>query len=431
METYEPLEIIGTGSFGLIRKILARKEIDYRRMNDKEKQQLVSEVNIIRELKHPNIKTASGYSSRKYCKHFTNAIVDMVVAKMIPHQMNTPQFSIATLNRIMAKSPPALICKIKTGKISPLPPQYSEELNRVVKAMLEIDREDELNCREEALRIREEELNSRIKRHEEELNSRIKQREEEVNSIVSQREEELNYRETVLCAREEELNSRIKQRDEFNMLLAAKEEELRNGFSELQLLKEQFEAEVKHHTEKFNMEVERQREELKIEFLELQRIKEEHKQKENVSNENVANKEELKCSFLEFQRQKSELKKTRDATLRENVQTINIVDSSCEVKSKDGQQQTEIRIPPLKRTLSDIGTKPSKRFQQELQKNKPRKLIFRTIEPLQSASQNSIVSNQIPQKRLRTEQEVALWDPNDDDAPSPFIKEKRLIEYRR
>ncbi|CAG8583597.1 9854_t:CDS:2, partial [Dentiscutata heterogama] len=63
MEQYEPLEIIGTGSFGLIRKvrrksdskILARKEIDYRRMNDKEMTQLMTEVNILRELNHPNI----------------------------------------------------------------------------------------------------------------------------------------------------------------------------------------------------------------------------------------------------------------------------------------------------------------------------------------------------------------------------------------
>ncbi|KAI9137076.1 kinase-like domain-containing protein [Paraphysoderma sedebokerense] len=60
---YEPLNVIGKGSFGMIRKvrrvsdgkILARKEIDYRRMSEKEKRQLVSEVNILRELKHPNI----------------------------------------------------------------------------------------------------------------------------------------------------------------------------------------------------------------------------------------------------------------------------------------------------------------------------------------------------------------------------------------
>jgi NIMA (never in mitosis gene a)-related kinase len=34
---------------------LARKEIDYRKMSEREKKQLVSEVNILRELKHPNI----------------------------------------------------------------------------------------------------------------------------------------------------------------------------------------------------------------------------------------------------------------------------------------------------------------------------------------------------------------------------------------
>jgi NIMA (never in mitosis gene a)-related kinase len=63
MENYEPLEVIGSGSFGIIRKIrrrsdgkiLVRKEIDYRKMSEKEKKQLVTEVNILRELRHPNI----------------------------------------------------------------------------------------------------------------------------------------------------------------------------------------------------------------------------------------------------------------------------------------------------------------------------------------------------------------------------------------
>lgn len=36
-------------------KVLAWKEINYGRMSEKEKQQLVSEVNILRELRHPNI----------------------------------------------------------------------------------------------------------------------------------------------------------------------------------------------------------------------------------------------------------------------------------------------------------------------------------------------------------------------------------------
>ncbi|KAI9105610.1 kinase-like domain-containing protein [Phlyctochytrium arcticum] len=60
---YEPISVIGSGSFGVIRKvrrkadgkIFARKEIDYRRMSAREKKQLVAEVNILRELRHPNI----------------------------------------------------------------------------------------------------------------------------------------------------------------------------------------------------------------------------------------------------------------------------------------------------------------------------------------------------------------------------------------
>jgi NIMA (never in mitosis gene a)-related kinase 2 len=63
MNNYEPFEAIGSGSFGVIRKVkritdgkyLARKEIDYRKMSEKEKKQLVAEVNILRELRHPNI----------------------------------------------------------------------------------------------------------------------------------------------------------------------------------------------------------------------------------------------------------------------------------------------------------------------------------------------------------------------------------------
>ncbi|KAI8999277.1 kinase-like domain-containing protein [Gaertneriomyces semiglobifer] len=60
---YEPLTVIGSGSFGVIRKcrrksdgkVFARKEIEYRKMSEKEKKQLVAEVNILRELRHPHI----------------------------------------------------------------------------------------------------------------------------------------------------------------------------------------------------------------------------------------------------------------------------------------------------------------------------------------------------------------------------------------
>lgn len=63
MDKYEVLQVIGKGSFGQVTKIRRRedgrilvwKEINYGRMNEKEKKQLVAEVNILRELKHPNI----------------------------------------------------------------------------------------------------------------------------------------------------------------------------------------------------------------------------------------------------------------------------------------------------------------------------------------------------------------------------------------
>ena len=63
MENYELICPIGKGNFGSIskivrksdKKVLVWKELDYGRMSEKEKQQIVSEVNILRELKHPNI----------------------------------------------------------------------------------------------------------------------------------------------------------------------------------------------------------------------------------------------------------------------------------------------------------------------------------------------------------------------------------------
>ena len=63
MENYEVLDLIGKGNFGSISKILRKsddkilvwKELDYGRMCEKEKQNIVSEVNILRDLHHPNI----------------------------------------------------------------------------------------------------------------------------------------------------------------------------------------------------------------------------------------------------------------------------------------------------------------------------------------------------------------------------------------
>ncbi|KAG2368496.1 kinase-like domain-containing protein [Suillus spraguei] len=63
LELYEPLDIIGNGSFGIIRKvrrksdgqILARKELNFERMSDRDRKQIVAEVNILKDLHHDHI----------------------------------------------------------------------------------------------------------------------------------------------------------------------------------------------------------------------------------------------------------------------------------------------------------------------------------------------------------------------------------------
>ncbi len=63
MDKYMFLDKIQTNSSKNIRKIKKKssgkiycsKEINYGQMNEKEKQQLVTEVNVLRELRHPNI----------------------------------------------------------------------------------------------------------------------------------------------------------------------------------------------------------------------------------------------------------------------------------------------------------------------------------------------------------------------------------------
>eukprot|EP00762_Andalucia_godoyi_P006198 ANDGO_01701.mRNA.1 putative serine/threonine-protein kinase nek2 len=63
MEGYTVLQALGKGTFGTVYKVqrvadgrvFAAKAVAYGSMSDKEKQMLVSEVNILREFRHPNI----------------------------------------------------------------------------------------------------------------------------------------------------------------------------------------------------------------------------------------------------------------------------------------------------------------------------------------------------------------------------------------
>ena len=86
MDNYLRLEQIGRGSFGTVhkikrladRQIMVWKELDYGKMSDKEKQLVVGEVNILRELRHPYIlryhdriidkKTTKLYIIVEYCE---------------------------------------------------------------------------------------------------------------------------------------------------------------------------------------------------------------------------------------------------------------------------------------------------------------------------------------------------------------------------
>lgn len=86
VEKYEKIADIGKGSFGCVSKvkrkadgrILVWKELNYGKMSEKEKQMIVSEVNILRELHHPNIvkyydriidrDTAKIYIVQEYCE---------------------------------------------------------------------------------------------------------------------------------------------------------------------------------------------------------------------------------------------------------------------------------------------------------------------------------------------------------------------------
>lgn len=66
---FQELDIIGRGSFGVIRKVqhkptgrtFVRKEISYRSMSKKEEKQLSSEFDILQNLNHPNIVQVYGY----------------------------------------------------------------------------------------------------------------------------------------------------------------------------------------------------------------------------------------------------------------------------------------------------------------------------------------------------------------------------------
>ncbi|PFH46257.1 hypothetical protein AMATHDRAFT_199708 [Amanita thiersii Skay4041] len=63
LDQFDPLDIIGNGSFGVIRKVrrrsdgtvYARKELNFERMSERDRKQIVAEVNILKDLHHEHI----------------------------------------------------------------------------------------------------------------------------------------------------------------------------------------------------------------------------------------------------------------------------------------------------------------------------------------------------------------------------------------
>ena len=78
MDRYIKLQTIGKGSFGTValvrrksdNRVLVWKELDYGKMTEREKRHVVTEVNLLRELRHPFIV--------KYC----DRIIDKQTTKL-------------------------------------------------------------------------------------------------------------------------------------------------------------------------------------------------------------------------------------------------------------------------------------------------------------------------------------------------------------
>lgn len=321
MENYQHISVIGKGNFGSISKIrrisdgkiLVWKEIDYGKMSDKEKSQIVSEVNILRELNHPNIvkyydriidkQHSKIYIIMEYCeggdisqlikrlkknkesltedliwKMFTQLILalfechnlnkdgkkvlhrdlkpnnvfidcenniklgDFGLARILnntsifaqshvgtPYYMSPEQieekeyddksdiwslgcflYEITSLNPpFEAKNHYSLALKIKSGKVEKINSRYSDELQRVILWLLQVDQnrrpsiEDLLNLPQVNLRIREKRLKDnffKLKKFEENL----KRKE---NEIV-EKEDNLKKREESLIEKEKEIEGK-------------------------------------------------------------------------------------------------------------------------------------------------------------------------------------------------------------------------------
>ncbi|XP_067421109.1 serine/threonine-protein kinase Nek2 isoform X2 [Emydura macquarii macquarii] len=296
-EDYEVLLTIGAGSYGKCQKVRRRadgkvlvwKELDYGSMTEAEKQMLVSEVNLLRELKHPNIvrhyleeefvlrmltqltlalkechrRSDGGHTvlhrdlkpanifldSKQNVKlgdfglarilHHDTSFAKTFVGTpyyMSPEQMNRMSYNEKSdiwslgclLYELCALSPPftaynqkELAEKIKEGKFRRIPYRYSDQLNELLKKMLNLKD----YCRpsvEEILQnpliadLVDEQRNSSERRgrrsaeteklqHSDTAVNELKLKEQQLQEkerAIREREQRLEQRERELCVRE-------------------------------------------------------------------------------------------------------------------------------------------------------------------------------------------------------------------------------------
>ncbi|RHY11609.1 hypothetical protein DYB36_002707 [Aphanomyces astaci] len=160
MDQYEHVRVIGKGSFGIVSKILRKvdnkelvwKEVDYGQMTEKEKQLIVSEVNILRELKHPHIVR---YLDRVIDKQSTKIFIVMEyceggdLSRLIKrHRRDGPPFD-ATNQLALAK-------KISAGKFSRIPDEYAAKMKELFSI------QEDLQKQEALLLVRETQLHGNV-----------------------------------------------------------------------------------------------------------------------------------------------------------------------------------------------------------------------------------------------------------------------------
>ncbi|XP_073708829.1 serine/threonine-protein kinase Nek2 [Garra rufa] len=266
-EDYEVMLTIGCGSYGKCQKIrrksdgkiLVWKVLDYGTMAEAEKQMLVSEVNLLRELKHPNIvryydriidrTNTTLYIVMEHCEGGDLAsLINRCIKDRVTNgkeQINRMSYNEKSdiwslgclLYELCALSPPftaynqtELAVKIREGRFRRIPYRYSDDLNTLLSKMLNL--KDYLRPSVESIlqnslisgyvaqeqkRLQEKQRRRSVdveqpKHPESALLAELRLKEQilrEREQALKEREQRLEQREQELCVREQQTNEKL------------------------------------------------------------------------------------------------------------------------------------------------------------------------------------------------------------------------------